>query len=95
MTAPVVGDRSWIVAFTLTNLSAAPLWLESRGETLWTRTIHFSRIALFAWLMVIWLGSDSTRNPIHSNPSEYLLEIGEVLPERWADFLETPTGKSA
>ena len=24
-----------------------------------------------------------------------LLEIGEVLPERWADFLETPTGKSA
>ena len=24
-----------------------------------------------------------------------LLEIGEVLPERWADFLETATGKSA
>jgi tetratricopeptide (TPR) repeat protein len=24
-----------------------------------------------------------------------LLEIGEVLPERWADFLETPIGKSA
>ena len=24
-----------------------------------------------------------------------LLEIGEVLPERWADFLETPTGKTA
>jgi hypothetical protein len=23
-----------------------------------------------------------------------LLEIGEVLPERWMDFLETPTGKS-
>ena len=24
-----------------------------------------------------------------------LLEIGEVLPERWADFLEVPTGKTA
>jgi tetratricopeptide (TPR) repeat protein len=24
-----------------------------------------------------------------------LLEIGEVLPERWMDFLETPTGKTA
>jgi hypothetical protein len=24
-----------------------------------------------------------------------LLEIGEVLPEQWADFLETPTGKTA
>ncbi len=24
-----------------------------------------------------------------------LLEIGEILPERWADFLETPTGKTA
>jgi hypothetical protein len=24
-----------------------------------------------------------------------LLEIGEVLPERWVDFLETPIGKSA
>jgi hypothetical protein len=25
----------------------------------------------------------------------HLLEIGEALPERWTDFLETPTGKSA
>ena len=24
-----------------------------------------------------------------------LLEIGEVLPERWADFLEMPIGKTA
>jgi tetratricopeptide (TPR) repeat protein len=31
----------------------------------------------------------------YAQAREHLLEIGEVLPERWADFLEVPIGKTA
>jgi hypothetical protein len=30
----------------------------------------------------------------HARSKTDLLEIGEVLPERWTDFLKTPVGKS-